>query len=159
MEERFESSPKPTTATIAGKDLLRRIVINGRPDPRFLPLKEGGVFHYSPLVPFLEEVDQKNIYYSIVEESGTIVALIELVQNPHIDAELFAETASVDINLQGQKLSEPLLREMFSFAKSKGKKLKISEFTLMGQERLAHKIETLAKEYDVQVSLNQSTLR
>lgn len=141
-----------TTETILGNELIDTIHIDGEYDPRFFPLAQGGVFHYSPLSPS-SEANKPGVYYSLLRLNDLIVGLGELQFSPIPGEEdvLWFKAISIDENLKGKGYSDRLLREMFQFAKSKNAKLWISKPTKEGKERTRYKLRKLAEEFGVQI--------
>ncbi len=139
-----------STETITGKELLAQILVDDKPDPRFLPVEEGGVFHFSPLNPF-SEIRKDGVFYSLLKLNERIVGLGALQIAPGEENVLWFQAISIDENLKGQGYSDRLLREMFSFAKSKKAKLWISSPTREGRERTRYKLKDLSKKYGVEL--------
>lgn len=148
--ENLESLPEFKANTVTGKEFHDRIYVGGLPPERFLPPEKGGSFHYSPLYSLRPQIID-NVFFSVLEVKGEILGIAELEKSPYEESELWLKSVAVDSEHQGEGWSEPLLREVFKYASEQGKKLKLSKFTVEGEERLGKKIELLAKEFQVEV--------
>jgi hypothetical protein len=137
-----------TSETVKGTDLLREIYPGTRPDPRFLPLDQGGAFHYAPL-DLYSEIARPGVYYSLVRRNGIIVAIAELQLHPHVANTLWFKAASVDESMKGLRYSERLLREVLGFARANHLTVQLSRYTHEGRERLRDKVIKLAGELEV----------
>jgi isocitrate/isopropylmalate dehydrogenase len=149
--EHFEAIPSRfKSETLRGKDLLPEFydLEAHAAKPRFAHRSKGGAFHYSPLD---SELTNPDVVFSVVRDGTEIVGLAKLRKSPHAENVLWLMSISVDTERQGEKISEKILREVFSYAKERGMSIEPSNYTKEGEERIKHQIERLSTEYGVTI--------
>jgi len=148
-----EKSPEKTE-TITSQELME-IIYKGKSlpqDKRFMPFDEGGVFKYffPGTTTFGIGGLERNIYYSIVNVNGEIVALGELEEDPYKEKNFWSKFTSVDPKFQGKGYARKIIEEKFRFAKEKGYSIQPSDYTEEG-EKLKRIFQECAKKYSVKL--------
>ena len=147
--ESMESAPVYRTEVMSEDELIDEIYDPEARSlhPRFKPEEEGGVFKYPPMSEYFD----RSAMYAVVRENKEIVGLAKIKQSPHDEGVFWLMSISVDKTRKGEGISNKVLEEVFSYAKSEGKKLLPSTYTEEGAERIKHQIERLGQKYGVEI--------
>ncbi len=131
---------------------LMRIIYRGESvpqDSRFLPKKEGGVFHYFDLPEILGTNRKEYVYFSVLKVGDIIVGIAEIEKDPYKENNFWIKQISVDPLYQGKGYASRLIEEIFNFAKTKEASLQSSIYSEEGKEKLEKVIQGFSEKTGV----------